>query len=214
MLVDDHILMRMGLASATNNEPDMRIVAEAEDGVEAVEAYRQHQPDVVVLDLRMPRRNGIETISVLRREFSSARILVLSNYSSGDEVAAAIQAGARGYAVKDMPLDALLDAIRRVHAGEQYIPPEIARRLAGRMLSQLSNRELGVLALIGKGKSNKEIAAALHLVEGTVKVHVTNILSKLGVADRTQAVLAAVKRGILQLDSGVFRASRSFPARR
>lgn len=200
MLVDDHILMRMGLASATNNEPDMRIVAEAEDGIEAIEAYRIHQPDVVVLDLRMPRRNGIETIAVLRREFTSARILVLSNYSSGEEVAAAIQAGARGFAVKDMPLDAMLDAIRRVHAGEQFIPPEIARRLAGRMLSQLSNRELGVLALIGKGKSNKEIASALHLVEGTVKVHVTNILSKLGVADRTQAVLAAVKRGILQLD--------------
>ena len=200
MLVDDHILMRMGLASATNNEADMRVVAEAEDGVEAIEAYRQHQPDVVILDLRMPKRNGIETISVLRREFSSARILVLSNYSSGDEVAAAIHAGARGYAVKDMPLDALLDAIRRVHAGEQYVPPEIARRLAGRMLSQLSNRELEVLALIGKGKSNKEVAAALHLVEGTVKVHVTNILSKLGVADRTQAILAAVKRGILQLE--------------
>lgn len=200
MLVDDHILMRMGLASAANNEPDMRVVAEAEDGLEAVEAYRLHQPDVVILDLRMPRRNGIETISVLRREFNSARILVLSNYSSSDEVAAAIQAGARGYAVKDMPLDALLDAIRRVHNGEQFIPTEIARRLAGRMLSQLSARELEVLGLIGKGKSNKEIAAALHLVEGTVKVHVTNILAKLGVSDRTQAVLAAVKRGILQIE--------------
>ncbi|HEX2853226.1 MAG TPA: response regulator transcription factor [Opitutaceae bacterium] len=200
MLVDDHILMRMGLASATNNEADMRVVAEAEDGLEAIEAYRQHQPDVVILDLRMPRRNGIETIAVLRREFSSARVLVLSNYSSGEEVAAALQAGARGYASKDMPLDTLLDAIRRVHEGEQFIPPEIARRLAGRMLSQLSARELEVLALIAKGKSNKEVAAALHLVEGTVKVHVTNILSKLGVADRTQAILAAVKRGILQLD--------------
>ena len=200
MLVDDHILMRMGLASAANNEPDMRVVSEAEDGLEASDAYRLHQPDVVILDLRMPRRNGIATIAVLRREFSEARILVLSNYSSAEEVAAAIQAGARGYAVKDMPLDALLGAIRRVHAGERFIPPEIERRLAGRMLSQLSNRELEVLALIGQGKSNKEIATALHLVEGTVKVHVTNILSKLGVADRTQAVLAAVKRGLLEID--------------
>lgn len=200
MLVDDHILMRMGLASAANNEPDMRVVAEAEDGVEAIEAYRVHRPDVVILDLRMPKRNGIETIAVLRREFSTARILVLSNYSSGDEVAAAIQAGCSGYAVKDMPLDTLLEAIRRVHAGEQFIPPEIARRLAGRMLSHLSPRELEVLALIGKGKSNKEIAATLHLVEGTVKLHVTSILAKLGVADRTQAVLAAVKRGLLQID--------------
>lgn len=200
MLVDDHILMRMGLAFAANNQPDMEVVAQAEDGVEAIEAYRTHRPDIVVLDLRMPRRNGIETIAVLRREFETVRILVLSNYSGGDDVGAAIHAGARGYVVKDMPLDALLDAIRRVHAGEQFIPPEIGRRLAGRMASQLSNRELEVLALIGKGKSNKEIAAELHLVEGTVKVHVTNILGKLGVADRTQAILAAVKRGILQLE--------------
>ena len=200
MLVDDHILMRMGLASATNNEPDMEVVAEAEDGVEAVEAYRKHRPDVVILDLRMPKRNGIETVGVLRKEFGAVRILVLSNYNSGDDVAAAIQAGAQGYVVKDMPLEQLLDAIRRVYAGEQFIPPEIARRMASRMLSQLSPRELEVLALIGKGKSNKEIATHLSLVEGTVKIHVTNILSKLGVADRTQAVLVAVKRGILQLD--------------
>jgi len=200
MLVDDHILMRMGLAFATNNEPDMRVVAEAEDGIEAIEAYREHQPDVVILDLRMPRRNGLETIAVLRREFSLARILVLSNYSSSDDVAASIHAGASGFAAKDTPVDTLLDAIRRVHAGEQFIPSEIARRLAGRMLSQLSNREREVLALVGKGRSNKEIAATLHLVEGTVKVHVTNILSKLGVECRTQAVLTAVKRGLLQLE--------------
>lgn len=200
MLVDDHILMRMGLASATNNEPDMRVVAEAEDGIEAVEAYRVHQPDVVILDLRMPKRNGIETIAVLRREFATARILVLSNYSSSEEVSAALQAGARGFAVKDMSLEALLDAIRRVHGGEQFIPTEIAHRLAGRMLSQLSARELEVLSLIGKGNSNKEIATTLHLAEGTVKTHVTNILFKLGVVDRTQAVLAAVKRGLLQID--------------
>ena len=200
LLVDDHILMRMGLASAVNHEPDMQVVAEAEDGAEAVEAYRRHQPDVVILDLRMPKRNGIETIGDLRREFGQAHILVLSNYSGSDEVGAAIHAGARGYIVKDMPVDGVLDAIRRVHAGEQVLPPGLARRLSDRMLSQLSNRELEVLAQIGHGRSNKEIAAALHLVEGTVKVHVTNILSKLGVADRTQAVLTAVKRGLIQLD--------------
>lgn len=200
LLVDDHILMRMGLSTATNNEPDMQVVAEAEDGIEAVAAYRAHQPDVVVLDLRMPKRNGIETIVALREEFPTARILVLSNYGSGDEIAAAMQAGAQGYTTKDQPLDELLDAIRKLHAGEQVIPPSIARRLASRMLSQLSPREFEVLALIAKGKSNKEIASELHLVEGTVKLHVTNILSKLGVADRTQAILAAVKRGILQID--------------
>ncbi len=200
MIVDDHILMRIGLASAANNEPDMEVVAEAEDGVEALEAYRTHRPDVVILDLRMPKRNGVETIGVLRQESSSVRILVLSNYCGGDEVGAAIQAGARGYTLKDMPLEALLDSIRRVHAGEQVVPPGVARRLAGRMLSQLTPREFEVLALIGEGKSNKEIAAKLSLVEGTVKVHVTNILAKLDVADRTQAILAAVKRGILQIE--------------
>jgi DNA-binding NarL/FixJ family response regulator len=200
MLVDDHILMRMGLASAINHEADMQVVAEAEDGAEAVEVYRRHHPDVVILDLRMPKRNGIETITDLRREFGGAHILVLSNYSGGDEVGAAVQAGARGFIVKDMPVDGVLDAIRRVHAGEQVLPPGLAKRLSDRMLSQLSNRELEVLAQIGRGRSNKEIASELHLVEGTVKVHVTNILAKLGVADRTQAILAAVKRGLVQLD--------------
>lgn len=200
MLVDDHILMRMGLASAANNEPDMEIVAEAEDGVEAIEAYRIHRPDVVILDLRMPKRNGIETIAELRRAFGTVRVLVLSNYGSSDEVAAAVQAGAQGFVLKDMALEGLLEAIRQVHAGNISIPPAVARRMASRMLSQLSNREIEVLALIAKGQSNKEIAASLHVVEGTVKIHVTNILSKLGVTDRTQAVLMAVKRGILQLD--------------
>ncbi|HEU5080590.1 MAG TPA: response regulator transcription factor [Opitutaceae bacterium] len=200
MLVDDHILMRMGLASAANNEPDIEVVAEAEDGIEAIEAYRVHRPDVVILDLRMPKRNGIETIAELRREFGSVHVLVLSNYGSGDEMAAAIQAGARGYVLKDMPLEGLLDAIRHVHAGELSIPAEVARRMASRMLSQLTNREFEVLVLIAKGQSNKEIAATLSLVEGTVKIHVTNILAKLGVTDRTQAVLLAVKRGILQLE--------------
>ena len=200
MLVDDHILLRMGLTSAVDNEPDMEVVAEAEDGVEAIEAYRAHRPDVVVLDLRMPKRNGIETIAELQREFGSVCVLVLSNYGSGDEVAAAVQAGARGYVVKDMPLARVLDAIRQVHTGALSIPPEVACRMATRMLSQLSNREFEVLALVAKGRSNKEIAAALHLVEGTVKMHVTNILTKLGVADRTQAVVVAIKRGILQLE--------------
>ena len=200
LLVDDHILMRIGLASATNNEPDMEVVAEAEDGVEAIEAYRVHHPDVVVLDMRMPKKNGLETIEALRREFGSVRILVLSNYAGGDDVSHALKAGACGYVVKDTRLEQLLSAIRTVHTGEQYLPAEIARRLTGRIISQLSKREMEVLTLIGRGQSNKEVASTLHLVEGTVKLHVTSILSKLGVADRTQAVLVAMKRGILQLD--------------
>ncbi len=200
LLVDDHILMRIGLASATNNEPDMEVVAEAEDGVEAIEAYRVHHPDVVVLDMRMPKKNGLETIEALRREFGSVRILVLSNYAGGDDVSHALKAGVCGYVVKDTRLEQLLSAIRTVHAGEQYLPAEIARHLTGRIISQLSKREMEVLTLIGRGQSNKEVASTLHLVEGTVKLHVTSILSKLGVADRTQAVLVAMKRGILQLD--------------
>jgi len=200
MLVDDHVLMRLGLSFALTNQPDMQVIAEAEDGIEAVDAYRTHRPDVVVLDLRMPKRNGIETIAVLRREFGPVPILVLSNYSTGGEIAAAAQAGASGFVAKDTPLAGLLEAIRTIHAGEPYFPPEIARRLVGRVASQLSNREFEVLTLLGKGRSNKEIGADLNVAEATVKVHVTSILSKLGVSDRTQAILAGIKRGIIPLE--------------
>lgn len=199
MLVDDHIIVRMGLSFAVSNQPDMQVVAQAEDGVEAIEMYRKHRPDVVLLDLRMPKRNGFETIALLRQESASVRILVLSNYGGGDEISAALQGGARGFVGKDAGLGELLEAIRLVHAGEQVIPADVARRLASRISSQLSPRELEVLTLIGRGFSNKEIGAALSVVESTVKVHVTNILSKLGVSDRTQAILAAIKRGIVQV---------------
>ncbi len=200
LLVDDHIVMRMGLATAAGGEPDMKVVAEAGDGVEAVQAFRTHRPDVVVLDLRMPKKNGIETIQLLRAEFGPVRILVFSNYAGGDEVFQAFKAGASGFVAKEMPLERLLEAIRCVHAGEQYLPPEIAMRMNGRVISQLSARELEVLALVAKGLSNKEIGAALDVAEGTIKVHLKNILAKLGVSDRTQAILVAVKRGIIRLE--------------
>ena len=200
LLVDDHIVVRMGRSYTIANQPDMEVVAQAEDGEEGILLYRQHRPDVVVLDLRMPKCSGLEVIGALKREFGSIRILVLSNYASGDEIAAAIHAGAAGFVGKDASLPVLLDAIRRVHAGEQVIPAETARRLANRFASQLSPRELEVLALLGRGMSNKEIGSALNVVESTVKVHVTNILFKLGVADRTQAVLAGVRRGIIHLE--------------
>jgi len=200
MLVDDHIVMRMGLVTATTGEPDMEVVAEADNGLEAITAFRVHRPDVVVLDLRMPKKNGVETIRLLREEFGPVKVLVFSNYASGEEVFQAFKAGASGFVVKEMALDRLLDAIRKVHQGEQYIPSEISARMSGRVLSQLSTRELEVLSLIAKGLPNKEIAAALDVVEGTVKIHVTNILAKLRVSDRTQAILAAVKQGIIQLD--------------
>lgn len=200
LLVDDHIVMRMGLATAASGEPDMKVVAEAGDGLEAVQAFRTHHPDVVVLDLRMPKKNGIETIQQLREEFGPVRILIFSNYAGGDEVLQAFKAGASGFVAKEMPLERLLEAIRCVHAGDQYLPPEIAMRMNGRVISQLSSRELEVLALIAKGFSNKEIGAALDVAEGTIKVHIKNILSRLGVSDRTQAILVAVKRGIIRLD--------------
>jgi len=200
LLVDDHIIVRMGLSFAVNNQPDMEVVAQAEDGNEAIEKYRNHRPDVVLLDLRMPKRNGFETIGLLRQESSAVRILVLSNYCGGDEISAALQGGARGFVGKDAGLGELLGAIRQVHAGEQVIPPEVARRLASRISSQLSPRELEVLTLIGRGRSNKEIGSALSVAESTVKVHVTSILTKLGVGDRTQAILSAIKQGILHVE--------------
>jgi DNA-binding NarL/FixJ family response regulator len=200
MLVDDHVLMRMGLTFALNNQPDIRVVGEAEDGADAPATYRSCAPDVVVLDLRMPRRNGVETIQQLRQLFENVRILVLSNYGSGDEVAAALQAGALGFLAKDTPLPTLVEAIRQVRKGEQYLSPEIGRRLAGSITSQLSPREIEVLKLVGKGLSNKEVGAALDLAEATVKGHVTSVLAKLQVADRTQAILAAIRRGIIQLE--------------
>jgi DNA-binding NarL/FixJ family response regulator len=200
MLVDDHIVMRMGLVTATSGEPDMEVVAEADNGIEAMTAFRAHRPDVVVLDLRMPKQNGFDTIRLLRDEFGPVRVLVFSNYASGEEVYQAFKAGAAGFVVKEMSLDRLLEAIRKVHQGEQYIPSEISARMSGRVLSQLSAREIDVLRLIAKGMANKEIGATLHVVEGTVKIHVTNILAKLHVSDRTQAILAAVKQGIIQLE--------------
>jgi DNA-binding NarL/FixJ family response regulator len=200
LLVDDHIVLRMGLTTATNGEPDMEVVADADNGLQAIQAYRAHRPDVVVLDLRMHGMNGVETIRLLREEFRDARVLIFSNYASGDEVFQALKAGACGFVVKEMALDRLLEAIRKIHLGEQYFPPEIATRMSGRVLSQLSPRELDVLRLVAKGYSNKEVGSELRVVEGTVKVHLTNILAKLGVSDRTQAILVAVKRGIIQLE--------------
>jgi DNA-binding NarL/FixJ family response regulator len=200
LLVDDHIVMRMGLVSATGGEPDMEVVAEVGNGLDALLAYRTHRPDVVVLDLRMPGLNGVETIRRLREEFNDARVLVFSNYAGGEEVFQAFRAGASGFVVKEMALERLLEAIRKIHRGEQYLPSEISARVNGRVLSQLSSREVEVLSLVAQGLSNKEIAARLDLVEGTVKVHLTNILAKLRVSDRTQAILAGVKLGIIQLE--------------
>lgn len=200
MLVEDHILMRLGLISVTRVQPDMTVVAEAEDAEHAIEIFRKHKPDVVVVDLRLPGMDGNELIKVLRHESPGAKIVVLSSYGGGDEVTRAVQNGAAGYVMKNMPLERVLEAVRAVHAGGQYIPPEVAVRMGQLIQSDLSARELEVLRLIAAGRSNKEVASDLGIVEGTVKGHVTNIFLKLGAADRTQAITIAMKRRILQLE--------------
>lgn len=200
MLVEDHILMRMGLISVTQVESDMTVVAEAEDAAHAIELFRKHLPDVVIVDLRLPGMSGNDLIKALRQESPNAKILVLSSYGGGDDITRAIQSGACGYVLKNMPLQHVLDAIRVVHAGGQYIPQEIAGRIGQCLQTGLSTREFEVLRFIVKGRSNKEIASELGITEGTVKTHVTNIFSKLGVVDRTQAITVALKRQLLQLD--------------
>jgi DNA-binding NarL/FixJ family response regulator len=200
MLVEDHILMRMGLVSATRIEPDMVVVAEVDDGFKVLESFRKHKPDLILLDLRLPGMDGIQVIKALRQEAPEVRIIVLSSYGGGDDVTRAIQAGASGYLLKSMPLQQVLEAVRVVHLGGQYIPREIASRMSQRLHSDMSAREIEVLRLIAQGRSNKEIASELGIVEGTVKAHVTNIFAKLGAADRTQAITIAMKRQILQLE--------------
>ena len=200
LLVDDHAVIRMGLTTAAGDTADMDVVADVESGQEAIEAFRTHRPDVVVLDLRLQGLSGLDTIRLLREEFKTVRILVFTNFAKGEEIYRALKAGAAGFVLKGMPLDRLLEAIRAVHQGAQYIPSEIAMRIGERMLAQLSPREIEVLYLLARGLSNKEIAAQLGVVEGTVKIHITNIFSKLGVSDRTQALIEAIKRGIVQIE--------------
>lgn len=200
MLVDDHVLVRMGIVTATRFQPDMEVVAEVEDGDEVLEKFREAQPDVVILDLRMPKVDGLDLIGVIRNESRTAKVLILSSYSSGADVSRAMQAGADGYVRKGMPLEQLLAAVRAVHAGERFVPPEIATRFATVVQSRLSERELDVLRLVARGRRNKEIASELQISEPTVKTHVANILAKLRVADRTEAVTVALKQHLLQLE--------------
>lgn len=199
LVADDHMVMRLGLVYAASAQADMEVVAEVESGEEAIEAYRTHRPDVAILDLRMGELGGLATIRALRREFTGARIVVFSNYARGEEVFQAIKSGAAGFVVKDMKLTRLLDAIRIVHSGEKYVPPELALRMSEQAFSPLSERETEVLALIAKGNSNKEIGSLLGISEATVKLHVTNIFSKLEVTARTEALIVAIQRGLIDI---------------
>src|SRR5580693_6325450 len=198
--VDDHPLLREGIAALVNAESDMKLVAEAANGQEAIEKFRLHRPDVTLMGLQMPTLNGSDAIIGIRSEFPNARIIFLSTYAGDVQVMRALKAGARGYVLKGHVRRELLDTIRAVHAGQKRSPPEVAAELADHATEDgLSSREIGVLRLIASGNANKEIASQLSIAEETVKSHITNILAKLGANDRTHAVTLALKRGIIEL---------------
>ena len=200
LVVDDHPIMRLGIAAIINAQPDMKICAQAGSGEDAVRLFHRHRPNVVLMDLRLPGMSGLEALRAIRREDPSARCVVLTTYEGDEDIHQALAAGAAGYIIKAMSHDTLVDALRRVHAGSRYLPSPVAQSLAGRTPnSDLSPREREVLSLMVQGKSNKDIAGALHITEATVKSHVSVILERMGVTDRTQAVIAALQRGLEHL---------------
>jgi DNA-binding NarL/FixJ family response regulator len=200
LTVDDHSLLRKGIAALVNAEPDMKLIAEASNGQEAIESFRLHRPDVTLMDIQMPGFNGIEGINKIQSEFPDARIIVLTTYTGDAQVVRALRAGARAYILKGHVHRELLETIRAVHAGQKKIPPDIAAELAEHAADdELTPREMDVLRLIAAGNSNKLIADQLSIGEATVKSHVTNILSKLGANDRAHAVTIGLKRGIIEL---------------
>ena len=200
LTVDDHPLLREGIAALVNAESDMKLVAEASNGEEAIKQFRLHRPDVTLMDLQMPALNGIEAVTRIRAEFPDARIIVLTTYTGDVQALRALKAGARAFILKGHVHRELLEAIRAVHAGKKRIPPEVAAELADHAAeNELSSREIEVLRLIASGNTNKLIADQLSIREETVKSHVTNILSKLGANDRTHAVTIGLRRGIIDL---------------
>ena len=200
LTVDDHPLLREGIATIINSQPDMELVSQAASGNEAVEQYRHHLPDVTLMDLRLPDRSGIDAMIAIRAEFPEARIVMLTTFDGDVEVQRALEAGARGYLLKNMPPNEILQVIRQVHAGKKRIPPAIASHLAEHMSDEsLTAREVEVLKHIGGGNRNRDIADILHISEETVKVHIKHIMDKLGAKDRTQAIAIAVRRGFIQL---------------
>ena len=200
LLVDDHFVVRSGLAASLALEDDMSVIAEAADAKEAVSAYETHSPDVVLMDLQMGETNGVEAVAKICQDHPAARILVFSSFARDEDIYRAIRAGALGYLQKAAPREDLLEAVRQVSRGNRYLPREIAQRLADRLnRPEPSPREREVLALIAKGRSNKEVASDLGLSEDTVKRHVSNLMAKLGAQDRTQAVTEALRRGLIEV---------------
>jgi two-component system, NarL family, response regulator len=198
LVVDDHPLMRVGIAAIIDGRPGMTTVAQAGTGEEAVELYERHLPDITLMDLRLPQMSGVETIRAIRRTHAHARFVVLTTYEGDEDIHQALEAGAQGYIIKGMPYDTLIDALERVYAGGRFLPAPVKRALASRTPdSDLSQRERQVLELLATGNSNKKIGELLGITEATVKSHVSTILMRLNAVDRTQAVVAALQRGLV-----------------
>ena len=201
LLVDDHALLRTGVANIINQEADLRVVAEAGNGAEAVAAYERHHPDVTLLDLRMPEMEGVEAVRRIRERDPRARVIVLTMYDTDDEISRALKAGAKAYVLKDISADDLIACIRDVLAGKTYLAPQAAAKLAeGVTHVQLTPRELATLRLMADGKANKEIASELGISDRTVKTHLGHLFEKLGVASRTEAIKVAMRRGLVRLE--------------
>jgi DNA-binding NarL/FixJ family response regulator len=198
--VDDHPLLREGIAAVINSQQDMRVIADAASAKDAIEQFRKHKPDVTLMDLRLPDKSGIDTMISIRMEFPEARIIMLTTFEGDVEIQRALEAGARAYLLKNMPPKELVEVIRQVHAGKKRIPPQLAAQLAEHMSDEaLTSREIEVLRQIAEGNRNRDIGEKLFITEETVKVHIKNIMGKLGASDRTQAVAIAIRRGIIHL---------------
>ncbi len=201
LLVDDHALLRTGVANIINQEPDLHVVAEAGNGIEAISAYEQHHPDVTLLDLRMPEMEGVEVVRQIRERDPRARVIILTTYDTDDEISQALKAGAKAYVLKDIAADDLVGCIRDVLAGKTYLAPAAAAKLAeGVTRVQLTPREMATLRLLADGKANKEIANELDISERTVKTHLAHLFEKLGVTSRTEAIKVATRRGLVRLE--------------
>jgi DNA-binding NarL/FixJ family response regulator len=201
LLADDHPSLRTGLASILNSHDNLIVVAEAGSGSEALEKARDTRPDVLILDLRMPDGDGIETTRALVERDPDVRILILTTYDNEEDIFNALDAGARGYILKDTTSEEIIEAVRQVHAGNRFLPPAVASRLADRMIRQsLTPRELDVLRLVSRGRTNKEIAGAMFISEETIKSHMKGLFQKLGVHDRAEAVAIALQRGLLRME--------------
>jgi two-component system, NarL family, response regulator len=201
LVVDDHALLRTGVANIINQESDLFVIAQASNGIEAVEAYQRHQPDVTLLDLRMPEMEGVEAVRRIRERDPQAKLIILTTYDTDEDITRALRAGAKAYVLKDIAADALIACIHDVLAGKTYLAPAAAAKLAeGVARVQLTPRELSTLRLLADGQANKEIANTLGISERTVKTHLSHLFEKLGVTSRTEAVRVATKRGLVRLD--------------